>query len=81
MPTYDYECIDCKVVFEHFQGITEKPLKKCRDCGGRLKRLFGAGQGIIFKGSGFYETDYKRPPKKCPDASSCEKKCEKAESA
>lgn len=60
MPTYDYECITCSHQFEQFQAITAKPLKKCPECGGKVKRLIGSGAGIIFKGSGFYETDYKR---------------------
>ncbi len=62
MPTYEYECKKCGEVFEHFQRITEDPLKTCvKDgCGGEVKRLMSAGGGVIFKGSGFYETDYKR---------------------
>ena len=60
MPTYDYSCTTCSYCFEHFQPITAKPIKKCPKCGGSVKRLIGAGAGIIFKGSGFYETDYKR---------------------
>ncbi|AWT60304.1 MAG: hypothetical protein DF168_01510 [Candidatus Moanabacter tarae] len=61
MPTYEYECAACQSRFEVFQSITEDPLKKCPDCKSRrVKRLIGAGAGIIFKGSGFYETDYKR---------------------
>lgn len=60
MPTYDYECPDCQHVFEEFQSITAKPLKRCPECGRqRLRRLIGAGAGLIFKGSGFYETDYR----------------------
>ena len=59
MPTYDYECRDCKKSFEQFQPITAKPLKKCPHCGGRVNRLIGAGGGVIFKGSGFYQTDYR----------------------
>ena len=64
MPTYEYECFKCKKVFEVFQSIKDKPLKKHPGCGGKVKRLISAGAGIIFKGSGFYETDYKRKPAK-----------------
>jgi putative FmdB family regulatory protein len=61
MPTYDYECSACGHAFEHFQSMSSKPLRKCPACGRpRLKRLIGTGAGVIFKGSGFYETDYKR---------------------
>ncbi len=60
MPTYEYECLDCKYTFEEFQRITDKPLDKCPKCGGRAKRLISGGAGLIFKGSGFYVTDYKR---------------------
>jgi putative FmdB family regulatory protein len=61
MPTYDYVCKLCQHAFEHFQGIHEPLLRKCPSCGRRsLQRLIGAGAGIVFKGSGFYETDYKR---------------------
>jgi len=61
MPTYDYECAACGHTFEHFQSMSSRRLRKCPDCGERkLERLFGAGAGVIFKGSGFYETDYKR---------------------
>jgi len=60
MPTYDYECRSCHHIFEAFQSIKEEPLKKCPKCGKGLRRLFGGGMGIIFKGSGFYTTDNKR---------------------
>lgn len=59
MPTYEYECKDCGYRFEKFQNIKDEPVKKCPKCGGRTKRLIGTGAGIIFKGSGFYHTDYK----------------------
>lgn len=60
MPTYDYICGACDYEFEQFQLITAKPLRKCPDCGkARLKRLIGAGSGAIFKGTGFYQTDYR----------------------
>lgn len=61
MPTYEYECNKCGHRFEKFQSITDNPLKKCPQCkSNRLQRLIGVGAGVIFKGSGFYETDYKR---------------------
>ncbi|MDD5747173.1 MAG: zinc ribbon domain-containing protein [Candidatus Omnitrophica bacterium] len=70
MPTYDYECTACGHTFELFQQMVEKPKKKCPQCGrGTLKRLIGAGMGIIFKGTGFYETDYKRKPITAPASS------------
>ncbi len=60
MPTYDYLCQGCGHEFEEFQSITAKPLRKCPKCGKpRLKRLIGTGAGVLFKGSGFYETDYR----------------------
>jgi len=60
MPTYEYACDACEHEFEEFQSITAKPLRKCPECGkNKLKRLIGTGAGIIFKGSGFYETDYR----------------------
>lgn len=59
MPTYEYECKKCGHVFEEFQRITAEPLTRCPKCSGKLVRLPGAGAGIIFKGSGFYATDYR----------------------
>ncbi len=60
MPTYEYTCENCGYEFELFQSITARPLRKCPKCGDKeLKRLIGAGSGVIFKGSGFYETDYR----------------------
>ena len=60
MPTYDYQCKRCKHEFEEFQSITADPLTKCPECGRNvLQRLIGPGAGLIFKGSGFYITDYK----------------------
>ena len=59
MPTYEYECNDCGHTYEKFQSITAKPLRKCPVCAGRVRRLIGAGGGIIFRGSGFYQTDYR----------------------
>lgn len=60
MPTYDYECEACGYKFELFQSITEGVKKKCPKCKKlKLRRLFGTGAAIVFKGSGFYETDYR----------------------
>ncbi len=60
MPTYDYKCQACGHEFEKFQSITSSPIKKCPHCGkNQVKRLIGAGAGLIFKGSGFYVTDYR----------------------
>jgi len=60
MPTYEYKCDKCGHLFEQMQGITSKSLRKCPKCGKlALKRLIGTGAGLIFKGSGFYATDYR----------------------
>jgi putative FmdB family regulatory protein len=60
MPTYDYECDACGHSFELFQSITEPVKKKCPKCGkSKLRRLFGTGAAVVFKGSGFYQTDYR----------------------
>jgi len=88
MPTYEYECQKCQHISEAFQSMTAKPLRKCRECGGNLKRLIGTGAGIIFKGSGFYETDYKKnnsvatssPEKKADSIQTNKSKKEKTES-
>ena len=61
MPTYDYECKACGHTFDELQSFSEPPLTKCPACKkNKLERLFGGGGAIIFKGSGFYETDYRR---------------------
>jgi len=60
MPTYDYRCDACGHTFEEFQSMNDKPFKKCPQCKkSKLVRLFGAGAAIIFKGTGFYQTDYR----------------------
>lgn len=80
MPNYDYKCQKCSHKFEVLQPITAKPLEKCPKCGGSVKRLISAGAGFIFKGSGFYATDYKKPSKKSKTPDKCkgckENKCE-----
>ena len=70
MPTYDYECDSCGHAFELFQQISESPKRKCPECGRRkLRRLFGTGAAVVFKGSGFYQTDYRSESyKKAADA-------------
>jgi len=60
MPTYEYKCEHCGDRFDHFQSMTSEPLQTCKKCGGKLRRLIGEGAGILFKGSGFYCTDYKK---------------------
>jgi putative FmdB family regulatory protein len=60
MPTYDYECDACGHEFDLFQSITEPVKRKCPECGKpKLRRLFGTGAAVVFKGSGFYQTDYR----------------------
>ena len=59
MPTYSYECTTCDHKFDEFQKMTDEPLKECPKCKGEVKRLIGAGMGILFKGTGFYTTDYR----------------------
>ena len=83
MPTYDYECTHCGNAFEVFQQINDKVLEKCPKCNKKLKRLIGSGSGIIFKGSGFYATDYRKksssePAKNCPKANEGCKGCPSA---
>ena len=88
MPTYDYKCLACDVRFEKFQGITAPPIEECPECSGKVKRLIGAGAGLIFKGSGFYTTDYrsdgykesaKKDKKESSDKSDSSDKSEKKE--
>ena len=60
MPTYEYQCSNCQHQFEVFQSIKDKPLRKCPECGkNAVQRLISTGGGVIFKGSGFWQTDYR----------------------
>jgi len=68
MPTYEYECAKCGYTFEVFQKVDDEPRKRCPKCHSKVRRLISGGCGIIFKGSGFYATDYKNK------ASSADKK-------
>jgi len=70
MPTYEYECKKCGHTFEILQSIKDSPLKKCPECGkNSLQKVISGGAGLIFKGSGFYLTDYKEKPSKAKDTS------------
>jgi putative FmdB family regulatory protein len=60
MPTYEYECKSCGYTFEKSQSMADAPLKKCPKCSKLVRRLIGSGSGIIFKGPGFYATDYRK---------------------
>ena len=77
MPTYDYECQKCGHHFEAFHKVDHR-LKECPKCKGAVKKKIGAGSGVIFKGSGFYETDYKKGGQgkscECPNSKTCNKK-------
>lgn len=59
MPTYEYQCDKCGHQFEVFQRMTDRPKRSCPKCRGRVRRLIGTGAGLLFKGSGFYITDYR----------------------
>ncbi|MFQ5888898.1 MAG: FmdB family zinc ribbon protein [Gemmatimonadota bacterium] len=62
MPTYEYRCRSCGHAFERFQRISEPPIRSCPECGKRrVERLISTGGGLVFKGPGFYATDYKSP--------------------
>ena len=77
MPTYEYVCESCGSRLEKFQSMSEEPLKMCPECGGRLKRVIGTGAGIIFKGNGFYETDYKKGNASFRTCCGREERCDK----
>ena len=66
MPTYEYKCPKCATVFEVLQKMKDKPVAKCPKCRAKAERQMSGGHGIHFKGTGFYETDYKRKGEKTP---------------
>ena len=74
MPTYNYYCSDCDTHFSYFQKMSESPISSCENCGGEVKRLITGGTGLIFKGSGFYLTDYKKGQKTTDDNSKSNQK-------
>jgi putative FmdB family regulatory protein len=91
MPTYDYQCDACDHEFELFQSISDPVKRKCPKCGKqKLRRLFGTGAAVVFKGSGFYQTDYrsdsykkaaeqdKKPAEKSSDTKPAEKNAKKS---
>ena len=80
MPTYDYICNDCNEMYEYFQSMSDIPLTKCPECKkNSLRRIISGGTGLIFKGSGYYLTDYKNKKNKKMDTKnkSIEKKDKK----
>jgi putative FmdB family regulatory protein len=81
MPTYDYRCEKCGHTFEAFQQMSAALLSECPECKGPLQRLIGGGTGLIFKGSGFYITDYKKSNSSTSNASKKEKPADPAASA
>ena len=78
MPTYEYRCPKCHNEFEEFQKITSKPVAKCPKCGARAERLLSGGAGLVFKGSGFYLTDYGRAGQSRAEKPEGSEKAEKA---
>jgi putative FmdB family regulatory protein len=82
MPTYEYLCQDCSHEFEAFQTITEPPVEICPACGGHVQRKISGGAGFLFKGSGFYITDYRSPEyKKAAEKEKSEKPSAKSETS
>ena len=84
MPTYEYECGACSHRFEKYQSMTEKAIKKCPQCGkAKAMRMISGGAGVLFKGSGFYQTDYRskgykeaaKKDKPAPSSSACSGDC------
>jgi len=80
VPTYTYECKKCGLLQDVFHPMNAAPRVKCKACGGRCRRLLGTGSGIIFKGSGFYETDYRKKDTSPADSGEAAGKESKTES-
>ena len=85
MPTYDYVCDSCDHSFEEFQSISAPPLTKCPRCQGKVRRLIGGGNGFLFKGNGFYTTDYRsdtyKKDRQKSESATSESKSEKSPSS
>ena len=83
MPTYEYECKKCGHQFEQFQSITAEPLTRCqkKGCRGRVRRLISSGAGLLFKGSGFYITDYRSDSYKKAEKADSKESSKKSEGA
>mgnify|MGYP001110675381 FL=1 len=74
MPTYNYKCLSCDEMFVVFQSMSEKPISNCKFCSSnKIEKMISAGSGLIFKGSGFYLTDYKQGSKKNSDTKNIKK--------
>ena len=78
MPTYEYECKSCGYIFEQFQNMSDEPLRECPKCKKEVRRMIGIGAGIIFKGSGFYATDYRKSGYKEKEKADSGVPCDKA---
>ncbi len=81
MPTYEYRCPDCAHQYEKREGFDAPAAQKCPQCGGKVQRLISGGAGLIFKGSGFYITDYKNAGKRPPESDKSESKKESKDSS
>ena len=75
MPTYDYICNDCEKIYEYFQTMSDAPIRECPECKkNSLRRVISGGTGLIFKGSGYYLTDYKNKKKQSSENKKSSKK-------
>ncbi len=75
MPTYDYICNDCEKIYEYFQSMSDAPIRECPECKkNSLRRVISGGTGLIFKGSGYYLTDYKNKKKQSSENKKSNKK-------
>lgn len=80
MPTYDYICKDCGHTFEIFQSMSDPSITECPSCNGKVRRIISGGTGLIFKGSGYYITDYKNGESSSKEKSGTKKESNNKES-